>query len=185
MSNGDERSEQRCSNPMKTLCKDTHSWNSTIALEDTYPIRRFVLYPDGPDYKIHIPNDFAGTHLGAFMSPRTSDSSCLAAVISIFREDLPPEVRDSDHLFGVTPAKALRFRKFACLGDHQGRGIGSRLFESALDIARTEPDLGPGAVVWCDARWETRQWYMRRGMVVLGNTFRKGDIEYVVMAIRI
>ncbi|KIJ45900.1 hypothetical protein M422DRAFT_29552 [Sphaerobolus stellatus SS14] len=155
-----------------------------IALQDTYPIRLAILYPNGPEAKIHIPNDTQGTHFGAFFSSQDSSSNIslkLAAVISVFEEPLPPNLSLSENTPPST--KALRFRKFACLKEYQGKGIGTSLFQSIIDSARRDHELS--SIIWCDARWETREWYLKRGMKILGDTFMKGDIEYAVMAMEI
>src|SRR5882724_6507313 len=147
---------------------------SQITLPETYPARRAVLFPNGPESNIHIPNDEQGVHFGAFRGEE------LIAVISLFREPGPTAVTS---LYGRS--KSLRFRKFACLVSHQSRGIGTQLFQHVLDYARTHPQLGLGTVVWCDARWSTREWYLKRGMKVVGQRFFKGVIEHIVMVIQV
>ena len=152
-----------------------------------------MLYPNGPEFKIHVLNDDEGTHFGAWMKrdgntdsssivPGTSKKELIAA-ISLFREPLPP------HLTPPFPAydqaKALRFRKFACLKPHQGQGFGSQLLRHIFEFARLDPKLGPGSIVWCDARRSTQDWYLRRGMQTIGDVFFKGDIDYIVVAIQI
>ncbi len=74
--------------------------------------------------------------------------------------------------------KAARFRKFACDPAHQGRGIGTALLKHVFDVAVSEMVCG---VIWCDARLSAAGWYERRGMRRFGETFFKGDIEYVRM----
>lgn len=145
-----------------------------ITLPETYPVRRTVLYPNSPESKIYIPNDEQGIHFGAFLH------GDLIAVISLFREPIPTSESPP-----CGPSKSLRFRKFACLRSHQSRGIGTQLFRHVLNFARKDPHLGLGTLVWCDARWSTREWYLKRGMNVLGQRFSKGDIEYIVMAIQV
>jgi GNAT superfamily N-acetyltransferase len=154
-----------------------------------------VLYPNGPDSKIHIPNDEDGTHLGAWIQlggdttssaeSTQSESSRreLVTVISLFQESLPSHLIHL--LYSYDSMKSLRFRKFACLETHQGRGFGTRVLEHIFELARGSPKLGPGSVVWCDARLSTQGWYLRRGMKMIGDVFFKGDIEYIVMVIQI
>ena len=75
-------------------------------------------------------------------------------------------------------AVAARFRKFACDPQHQGKGIGSELLQRVCEAAVTEMEC---SVIWCDARSSAAGWYERRGMQRFGETFFKGDIEYVRM----
>ena len=168
-----------------------------LTLPETYTIRRAVLYPNGPEAKIHVPNDEQGIHLGAWIhqqdgGPDTSSIPSavpgisrkeLVVTISLFRESLP------SHLTRLLPTydskKSFRFRKFACLESYQGRGFGTKVLEHVFEIARRDPEFGPGSVVWCDARRSTQGWYLRRGMKTIGEVFFKGDIEYIVMAMQI
>lgn len=80
---------------------------------------------------------------------------------------------------------ALRFRKFACLPEYRGKGIGSRLFREGTSLAiqavhqnQSSPPHSPSrdvdiaseqtgqfvSFLWCDARLATKEWYERRGM---------------------
>ncbi|KAF8580646.1 hypothetical protein K439DRAFT_1393565 [Ramaria rubella] len=163
-----------------------------ITFLETYPVRRAVLYPKGPEDKILIPNDKDGIHFGAFVrhTQATTDvedfpsrAKDAIAVISLSHE-FPPA-----HLIPLmsnySPTKSLRFRKFACLEQHQRHGFGSHIFQHVLDYARNNINLGPGTMVWCDARRSTQGWYLKRGMQVVGEAFYKGDIEYIVMNIHL
>ncbi|KAF8526977.1 hypothetical protein BU17DRAFT_40268 [Hysterangium stoloniferum] len=152
-----------------------------ITFPETYPVRRAVLYPNGPEHKILIPNDEEGIHFGASTGSEDDEAVKggkreLIGVVSLFREPLPP----SPH---VDPARSLRFRKFACLESYQGRGIGTKMLQHIIDFARDDSALGPGSVIWCDARVSVKGWYLKRGFRVLGTPFFKGDIEYVAMAL--
>lgn len=129
-------------------------------------------------------------HYGAFHPASISP----IAVISLFVEDLPSIETDrtaDDTLTGTTRedpnsaatsgrtgASAVRFRKFACSSDWQGKGVGTRLLLHALSMARV--DLGV-TVAWCDARTATQDWYHKRGFVAFGPMFHKKDVEYVRM----
>ena len=166
-----------------------------ISLSETYPTHRAVLYPDGPEHRIHIPNDDQGVHFGALRRPAAGSglevaklSGEIISVISLFREPLPAHLAESlypgENLLHVDDlARTLRFRNFACLKAYQGLGIGTNMLQHVITIAKNDSNLGPGSVIWCDARRSTEGWYLKRGMKVLGNPFLKGDIEYIVMAI--
>jgi ribosomal protein S18 acetylase RimI-like enzyme len=83
---------------------------------------------------------------------------------------------------GAAPAKAVRFRKFACDIAFQGQGIGSTLLAYAQDIAREH--FG-ASILWCDARVSAIAWYERRGYSTFGESFYKGPVEYCRMRIDI
>lgn len=139
-----------------------------IGPEQTIPLRHAVLWPDHPISHVVIPEDDAGQHFGAFVHSRDEP----VAVISVFREPVPG-LQDTD----APTRPALRFRKFACDPAHQGRGIGTILLRHIFAIAT---QLHAYAV-WCDARASTAGWYSRRGMTRFGDTFWKGNLEYVRM----
>ncbi|GJJ15317.1 hypothetical protein Clacol_009593 [Clathrus columnatus] len=160
----------------------------SVDCEETWPIRRAVLYPRGPEEGIHIPGDEKGLHFGAFLisDPSFPDKLQLTSVISLFYDKFP------SHLTPLLPNitctgneqfKALRFRKFATLNDFQNQGIGSRLFQFVVDHARDDSSLGPGTIVWCAARRSAQDWYIKRGMRVFGDSYFKNGIEFVTMAI--
>ena len=128
------------------------------------------MWPDHPVSHVLLPEDESGFHYGAFLP----ESSTAVAVISVFVDPLPPAPNTST----TTSDRAARFRKFACDPAHQGRGIGTELLRRVSDAARRDMAC---AVLWCDARVNTAGWYERRGMRRFGETFFKGDIEYVRM----
>ncbi|KAL1748339.1 hypothetical protein HDZ31DRAFT_29808 [Schizophyllum fasciatum] len=138
-----------------------------IQVEETLPLRHAVLWPDLPVSATRLPDDDIGWHFGAF-SPSTLAP---IAVISIFQEPLPID---------KTGSKAVRFRKFACRQDFQGRGIGTALLRHVFWVAAAE--MGAHAV-WCDARTSSQEWYQKRGMHPFGEPFNKGPVEYVRMSI--
>ena len=163
-----------------------------ITMEETIPLRHSVLWPTMPPSHVCLPEDAAGTHYGAFLPLRETP----VAVISLFLEDLPL-VRDTEINLksansnstiisvdedGYRPAqqRAVRFRKFACEREFQGKGIGTQLLVYVLSKARTELDA---TTVWCDARATARGWYIKRGLVPFGPTFYKGPEEYIRMRI--
>ena len=169
-------------------------------MEETIPLRHSVLWPNMPPSHVCLPEDAVGIHYGAFLPLRDTP----VAVISLFVEDPPSSTRDSDrhHYHGpevnlqppnpITsidqngrlpvqpPRRAVRFRKFACESEFQGKGIGTQLLAHVLSMARTELDA---ATVWCDARETARGWYMKRGFTPFGPTFYKGPEEYIRMRI--
>lgn len=126
-----------------------------IRLEDTYALRHQVLWPDKPLAYVRIEDDDAGHHFGAFQQGE------LVAVISLFVQD-----------------QTARFRKFATRPDWQGQGLGSALLRHVFGEAR---QLG-ATHIWCDARQDSAGFYARFGLRPEGETFYKGPIAYVRMA---
>jgi GNAT superfamily N-acetyltransferase len=97
------------------------------------------------------------------------------AVISVFAESVPEEPSSAA---AELSSLGVRFRKFACNPDFQGRGIGTILLEYVMAITRDEFKVD---VLWCDARLVTARWYQKRGFARFGSTFFKGEVEYVRM----
>ena len=169
-----------------------------ITMEETIPLRHSVLWPTKPLSHVCLPEDATGTHYGAFLPLRETP----VAVISLFMEDLPllrdghdteiNLIKSEDSNLNSTiiladedgyppvPQRSVRFRKFACEHEFQGKGIGTHLLAHILSRARTELDA---ATVWCDARVTARGWYIKRGLVPFGPTFYKGPEEYIRMRI--
>ena len=173
-----------------------------ITMEETIPLRHSVLWPTKPPSHVCLPEDATGTHYGAFLPLRETP----VAVISLFLEDIPllkddhendtelnliiksedhsnsnsSTIDDKDGYYNRSPQRAVRFRKFACDHEFQGKGIGTQLLAHVLSRAQTELDA---ATVWCDARVTARGWYIKRGLVPFGPTFYKGPEEYIRMRI--
>ncbi|KJA16295.1 hypothetical protein HYPSUDRAFT_47499 [Hypholoma sublateritium FD-334 SS-4] len=151
-----------------------------ISSQNTVDLRHSVLWPDMPREHVVLPEDAHGMHYGAFL-PRTNQP---VAVISLFRAPIPIGVlaeRQTSPDGSYPPMvgeDTVRFRKFACNPQYQGRGIGTQLLRYALSMARSE--LGV-TIAWCDARRATQEWYAKRGFVPFGDTFFKGPVEYVRM----
>jgi GNAT superfamily N-acetyltransferase len=165
-------------------------------MEETIPLRHSVLWPNMPLSHVCLPEDATGTHYGAFLPHHETP----VAVISLFLEDLPSlkdghdtelksvesnsTITSGNDEVGHLPApeqhRTVRFRKFACASEFQGKGIGTQLLVHVLSMARTKLDA---TTVWCDARATARGWYMKRGLVPFGPTFYKGPEEYIRMRI--
>lgn len=133
-----------------------------------------------PPEHVVLPEDELGTHYGAFLSHLNYP----VAVISLFLEARPidksegPQPSPDGTSTSKTKERAIRFRKFACDPQYQGKGLGTRLLLHALSITRSE--LGV-QVAWCDARMTTEDWYKKRGFVSFGSSFFKGPVEYIRM----
>ncbi|AYA38545.1 GNAT family N-acetyltransferase [Hymenobacter oligotrophus] len=125
-----------------------------ISAADTYPLRHLVLWPDKPLAYVHVPDDAAGHHFGAYYDGK------LVSVVSLFVQG--PEAR---------------FRKFATHPDWQRQGMGSALLRHLMAEAAR---LG-ASELWCDARQEATGFYQKFGFVTEGSTFSKGTVAYVRM----
>ncbi|TFK38954.1 hypothetical protein BDQ12DRAFT_85736 [Crucibulum laeve] len=146
-----------------------------ITVEQTLPLRHAVLWPDMPISQVCLPEDQYGLHLGAFVA----SGEYPVAVISLFVEPLPIDKEVPFQTTNGTPVvKAVRFRKFACDPSYQGKGIGTNLLSYTVSMAQSELF---GAVLWCDARTASLEWYKKRGLLPFSSTFFKGPVEYIRM----
>ena len=128
-----------------------------------------------PISHVDLPEDAHGLHLGAFVPSHVHP----VAVISLFTESMPIGV---DTALSRHDGTQVRFRKFACDPAYQGRGIGSRLLQYSISVARSELN---GTIFWCDARSSSSEWYGKRGFISFGEKFFKGQVEYVRMYIQV
>src|SRR5687767_3081892 len=108
-----------------------------VNLETIWQIRQQVMYPAEEISYVQLPEDNMGKHLGLFIQGR------LVSVVSLFEQ-----------------GKDLQFRKFATLGDEQGKGYGTQLLTYVMDQATME---GKDRV-WCNARVAASGFYERFGM---------------------
>jgi GNAT superfamily N-acetyltransferase len=146
-----------------------------ITTEQTLPLRHSVLWPNMPISHACLPEDENGLHLGAFLPSHDHP----IAVISLFIEPAPIGITASHNQHGLESVQ-VRFRKFACDPEYQGRGIGSTLLRHSISLARSELNCG---IFWCDARTSSSDWYRKRGLIPFGEKFFKGTVEYVRMYI--
>lgn len=125
-----------------------------ITPELTWPLRRDVLAPGQYKHNMELPNDGEGTHFGVFFENK------LAGVASLFNNG-------SD----------FQFRKFAIDATVQRQGIGTQLLDYLIAYARAN-----GATrLWCNARTTAIGFYAQAGFNTVGETFTKGDHNYVMM----
>ncbi len=129
-----------------------------IRPELTWRLRREVLFPDEPLYKMQMEEDNDGYHFGAFRD------NALLAVVSVF-----PNNGD------------FQFRKFAVTAGAQGQGIGKELLNYITNFAVKE---GAGRI-WCNARTTAIGFYVKYGFVQTGTTFNRNGFDYEVMEKRL
>lgn len=120
----------------------------------TRRLRREVLYPNQPIESILLEEDDAGIHFGLY------EENKLIAVVSLF-------IRGQE----------AQFRKFATDTNHQNKGYGSQLLQYIIHYAHIEGVQK----IWCNARISAVPFYRKRGFTAIGNSFIKGEIEYIKM----
>ncbi|TPE43042.1 GNAT family N-acetyltransferase [Pontibacter mangrovi] len=125
-----------------------------IPPEDTWQLRRDVMWPGQSINYVQLPEDENGQHFGLYLSGE------LVSVVSLFVE-----------------GERAQFRKFATLPQHQGKGYGSKLLQHLIEQARAQGITQ----LWCNARQEKAAFYKRFGLQETNHTFMKGGKEYVVM----
>lgn len=138
-----------------------------ITAAETISLRHSVLWPDAPVEDVLLPEDASGFHFGLFL-PNIDQP---LAIISLFVEVLTPSSPNS-----------VRFRKFACATEYQGKGFGSALLKHACGYAREQLDARS---IWCDARVSATSWYQKRGMEPFGEVFQKSGLDYIRMQMQL
>jgi len=126
-----------------------------VSVDDVFPLRQEVLWPDKPLSYVKIDNDDEGIHFGLYVD------DLLVTVISIFIEN-----------------GQAQFRKFATLESYRGCGYGSRIFKHMLAYLSDQSVQR----VWCNARLEASDFYRRFGFKEKAiEIFYKGDVAYTIM----
>lgn len=125
-----------------------------ITAEETLNIRHKVMWSNKSIDYVRLSNDDKGKHFGLFIDDK------MISVISLF-----------------IVKKEAQFRKFATLVDYQGKGFGTILLKEIMNIVEYN-NLNK---VWCNARIEKSNYYIKFGMTLTANKFVKGGIEYVIM----
>ena len=125
-----------------------------ISPQEVWPIRQMVMWPDKPLDFIKIANDHEGVHYGLFKGGK------LCSVVSCFEAD-----------------GELQFRKFATLKEEQGKGLGTLLLNYILGIARAKGMKR----VWCNARFNKSNFYIKFGLKKTEEKFVKEGAGYVIM----
>jgi phosphoribosylformimino-5-aminoimidazole carboxamide ribotide isomerase len=125
-----------------------------IAPELTWSLRKKVLYPEGELQEMCLEEDGGGWHFGAFL-----DNS-LVGVISLFKHE-----------------DDFQFRKFAVDPEWQRKGIGNRLLKHTVEFA-----ISAGAKrIWCNARINALDFYLKNDFEHTGDLFSKNGIGYEVL----
>lgn len=125
-----------------------------ISSEQTYLLRREVMWPNKPIEFIMLENDNKGVHFGLYCGDN------IISVISLFVEE-----------------EGAQFRKFATALSEQGKGYGSILLNHIISVALDKKINR----LWCNARLDKISFYEKFGMKRTDHSFMKSGIEYVIM----
>lgn len=129
-----------------------------VPKEAAWQLRHEAMWPDKEPEYVRIEGDESAAHYGLM------DGERLISVVSLFKEG-------SD----------AQFRKFATATPEQGKGYGTRLLNHVL-VAAAE---GGATRIYCNARTNKADFYMKFGLVSTGQTFAKGGMDYVIMERRL
>ena len=125
-----------------------------INYSKTWPIRHTVMWPDHPIAYIKLPLDKTGTHYGLFIKEK------LVSIISLFKED-----------------NEIQFRKFATLNEYQGMGYGTALLNFIIEESKKQGI----SKIWCNARANKADVYLRFGLQKTDKKYTKGGIDFIIM----
>ncbi|MBC8768429.1 GNAT family N-acetyltransferase [Arenibacter sp. BSSL-BM3] len=112
------------------------------------------MWPNMPIDYIILPNDEQGIHFGLFVN------NTLISVVSLFIEN-----------------KEAQFRKLATTNLEQGKGYGGRLLSHLITYAEGKKVNK----IWCNARVDKKDFYLKFGFKSTNTVFIKHKIDYVVM----
>jgi len=125
-----------------------------IAPENTWRLRRDVLYPGQKMFEMEMEEDTEGIHFGAFKDDK------LGGVISLFWKGAD-----------------FQFRKLAVDPAMQYMGVGTALLTQVIDHARENG----GTRIWCNARDTAYGFYLKAGFKHTGEYFTRNDYNYNIM----
>ena len=125
-----------------------------INSDEVLNIRHKVMWPNKSIDYVRLQNDSDGKHFGLFINNK------LISVISLF-------IKNNE----------AQFRKFATLKDEQGKGYGTILLNKIINLVVTD-DIYK---LWCNARVDKTEYYLKFGLTITDKKFNKGGIEYVIM----
>ncbi len=125
-----------------------------ITASATLDLRQRILWPNKPLQYVRLPQDNKGIHFGLYREKQ------LIAVGSLFIE-----------------GAEAQFRKLATTTNEQGKGYGSLLLSHIMDYCKAK------AVerIWCNARVDKQDFYLKRGLKPTKEKFSKYGIAYLVM----
>ena len=125
-----------------------------INYKQTFSIRHTVMWPNKPLEYIKLPNDKIGKHYGLSVGQK------LVSIISLFEN-----------------RNKVQFRKFATLKEYQGIGYGTALLNYIIALAKEQECHK----IWCNARVDKANFYLKFGLQKTTTRFTKEGIAYVIM----
>lgn len=129
-----------------------------IDKETAWDLRHKVMWPEKDIEYIKLADDDQGIHYGLFRE------ESLLSVISLFINN-----------------EEAQFRKFATLIEEQGKGYGSQLLSFVLDEAKKEGVKR----IWCNARENKKELYLKFGLFETNMRFERGGKCYIIMEKRL
>jgi len=134
-----------------------------VCPSDIYPLRHRILRPGQPLANCFFPFDDSATHIACHVEGQ------IVAILSLFNEPLE----------GVDTKNAWRIRGVATDQNFRRRGFASRL----LVQAQAHVIEKAGSIIWCNARVNAIDLYVKHGFQTRGKQFHIADIGvHVVMA---
>ncbi|MBN8783820.1 MAG: 1-(5-phosphoribosyl)-5-[(5-phosphoribosylamino)methylideneamino]imidazole-4-carboxamide isomerase [Terrimonas ferruginea] len=123
-------------------------------LDDVWPLRQEVMYPELPIDAVKLPDDAAGSHFGIY------EDNQLLSVVSVFERN-----------------GEMQFRKLATRRDKQGKGLAWILLQHVLKLAEQKKVTR----LWCNARLSATGLYEKMGLQQSGAPWNNLGHEFVVM----
>ncbi|WP_071836918.1 1-(5-phosphoribosyl)-5-[(5-phosphoribosylamino)methylideneamino]imidazole-4-carboxamide isomerase [Terrimonas ferruginea] len=123
-------------------------------LDDVWPLRQEVMYPELPIDAVKLPDDAAGSHFGIY------EDNQLLSVVSVFERN-----------------GEMQFRKLATRRDKQGKGLAWILLQHVLKLAEQKKVTR----LWCNARLSATGLYKKMGLQQSGAPWNNLGHEFVVM----
>jgi len=123
-------------------------------LDDVWPLRQEVMYPELPLDAVKLPDDGAGSHFGIY------EDNQLLSVVSVFERN-----------------GEMQFRKLATRRDKQGKGLAWILLQHVLQLAEQKKVTR----LWCNARLSATALYEKMGLRQNGAPWSNLGHEFVVM----
>jgi len=142
-----------------------------ILPDETLPLRQAVLRPNLPLSESRFQSDQSehAAHYGVF------DGEMLVAVGTVY-----PEACEHVHAIPSMAAPgAWRLRGMATANSHRNRGCGELILRACLEHAKR----AGGRLVWAHARTGAVNFYLRHGLIKVGNEYELPKIgpHYLMM----
>ncbi|MDT0552241.1 GNAT family N-acetyltransferase [Urechidicola vernalis] len=125
-----------------------------IKAEDTWELRHKVMWPNKSIDFVKILTDDKGTHFGLFLNKE------LVTIVSLFID-----------------GKKAQFRKLATLPSEQGKGYASLILRHIFEQAKSKGVHK----IWCNARKDKLEFYLKKGFTKTSESFEKSGIAYNII----